>query len=177
MAIRHQAITLTNAGLLSIGPLGTYFSEILVKNWTFSFKKMRLSMSSTKWPGEMTSAWVCRVFAEKTLLPQSGDWSVEIEWYSVYGHVMMTSSYTYTHAYIYANIRAHTYIIFQYFNPRCRVRLALGPKHGAIWVSTRTKPKCRNKGELWGYVEKDYDKDTVNKSLYKKNLKIIYMND
>ena len=31
--IRRQAIIETKAGLLSIGPLGTNFSEILVKNW------------------------------------------------------------------------------------------------------------------------------------------------
>ena len=43
--IRHQAIIKTNAGLLSIGPLGTNFSEILIKIRSFSFKKM----SSTKW--------------------------------------------------------------------------------------------------------------------------------
>ena len=48
--IRHQAIIKTNAGLLSIGPLGTTnFSEILVKNRTFSFKKMRLKMSPERW--------------------------------------------------------------------------------------------------------------------------------
>ena len=52
--IRRQAIILTNAGLLSIGP--TNFSELLVKSRTFSFKNMRLKLSSAKWrpfcPGE-----------------------------------------------------------------------------------------------------------------------------
>ena len=33
----------------SIGPLGTYFSEILIEILTFSFKKMRLNVSSAKW--------------------------------------------------------------------------------------------------------------------------------
>ena len=46
---RHQAITWTNAGILLIGPLGTNFSEILIKIPTFSFKKMRLKVSSAKW--------------------------------------------------------------------------------------------------------------------------------
>ena len=42
---RHQAIIWTNAGLL-IGPLRTNFSEILIEILTFSFKKMRLKVSS-----------------------------------------------------------------------------------------------------------------------------------
>ena len=46
---RRQAITWTNAGVLLIGPLGTNFSEILFKIPTFSFKKMRLKVSSAKW--------------------------------------------------------------------------------------------------------------------------------
>ena len=36
---RHQAIAWTNAGLLSTGPLGTKFSEILIKIHTFSVNK------------------------------------------------------------------------------------------------------------------------------------------
>ena len=46
---RRQAITWTNAGILLIGPLGTNFSEILIENHIFSFKKMRLKLSSVKW--------------------------------------------------------------------------------------------------------------------------------
>ena len=46
---RRQAITLTNAVILLIGPLGTNFSEILIEISTFSFKKMRLKVSSAKW--------------------------------------------------------------------------------------------------------------------------------
>ena len=45
---RRQAIIWTNAGLLLIGPLGTNFSEILIKILTYSFKKMRLKVSSAK---------------------------------------------------------------------------------------------------------------------------------
>ena len=45
---QRQAIIWTNAGILLIGPLGTNFSEILVKILTFSFKKMRLKVSSVK---------------------------------------------------------------------------------------------------------------------------------
>ena len=45
---RHQAITWTNAGILLIGPLWTHFSEILNEIPTFSFKKMRLKVSSAK---------------------------------------------------------------------------------------------------------------------------------
>ena len=46
---RRQAIIWTNAGVLSIGPVGTNFSEILFEIYTFSFKKMHLNMSSGKW--------------------------------------------------------------------------------------------------------------------------------
>ena len=46
---RRQAIIWTNAGILLIWPLGTNFNEILIGNQTFSFKKMKLKMSSVKW--------------------------------------------------------------------------------------------------------------------------------
>ena len=45
---RRQAIIWTNTGILLIGPLGTNFSEILIKIHTFSFKRMHLKMSSGK---------------------------------------------------------------------------------------------------------------------------------
>ena len=45
---RRQAIIWTNAGLLSIGPLRTHFSENLFKMQQFSLKKMHLKMSSAK---------------------------------------------------------------------------------------------------------------------------------
>ena len=46
---RRQAIIWTNAAILLIRPLGTNFSEILIGNQTFSFKKIHLKMSSAKW--------------------------------------------------------------------------------------------------------------------------------
>ena len=46
--VAYSAIIWTSAGLLSIGLVGTNFSEILIKNKTFSFKKMHLKMSSTQ---------------------------------------------------------------------------------------------------------------------------------
>ena len=46
---RRQAIIWTNTGILLIGPLGTNLSEILIEILTFSFKKMRLKLSSAKW--------------------------------------------------------------------------------------------------------------------------------
>ena len=46
---RRQAIILTNAGISSIRPLGTNFSEILITIQTFSFKKMHSKMLSAKW--------------------------------------------------------------------------------------------------------------------------------
>ena len=38
--VRHQTINWTNAGILSIEPLGTNVSEILIEIQIFSFKKM-----------------------------------------------------------------------------------------------------------------------------------------
>ena len=46
---RRQAIIWTNAGLLSIGPLRTYFSENLIKIQQFSSEKLHVKMSSAKW--------------------------------------------------------------------------------------------------------------------------------
>ena len=46
---RRQAIIWTNAGILLIRTLATNFNEILSEINTFSFKKMRLKMSSAKW--------------------------------------------------------------------------------------------------------------------------------
>ena len=46
--VGRKAIICTNAAVLLIGPLGTNFSEILIRIQTFSFKKMQLKMSSAK---------------------------------------------------------------------------------------------------------------------------------
>ena len=45
---RRQAIIWTNAGIFLIGTLGTNFSKILIEILSFSFKKMRLKVSSAK---------------------------------------------------------------------------------------------------------------------------------
>ena len=45
---RRQAIIWNNAGILLIGTLGTNFNEIFIEILTFSFKKMRLKVSSAK---------------------------------------------------------------------------------------------------------------------------------
>ena len=47
---RRQAIIWTNAGILLIRPLGTNFNEMLIEILTFSLMKMRLKVSSAKWP-------------------------------------------------------------------------------------------------------------------------------
>ena len=48
---RRQVIIRIYAGILLIRPLGTNFSEILIESLLFSFKKMRLKVSSAKrWP-------------------------------------------------------------------------------------------------------------------------------
>ena len=46
---RRQAIIWANAGILLIGLIGTNVSDILIEILTFSFKKMRLKVSSVKW--------------------------------------------------------------------------------------------------------------------------------
>ena len=46
---RRQVIIWTNARLLSIGPLRTYFNENLIKIQQFSLKKMPVKTSSAKW--------------------------------------------------------------------------------------------------------------------------------
>ena len=42
-------ITRTNTGILLIGSLGTDFSDILIKIYTFLLKKMHMKMSPGKW--------------------------------------------------------------------------------------------------------------------------------
>ena len=46
---RRQAIIWTNAGMWSMWPLGTNFSEILIEIHIFLFKNMHLKMSYAKW--------------------------------------------------------------------------------------------------------------------------------
>ena len=46
---RRQNIIWTYAKILLTGPLGTEFSEVLVKIGSFSFKEMHLKMSSGNW--------------------------------------------------------------------------------------------------------------------------------
>ena len=46
---RRQAIIWTNAGILFIGPLGTNCIEISIGIQTFSFKEMRMKLSSANW--------------------------------------------------------------------------------------------------------------------------------
>ena len=65
--VRRQAITWTNAHLLSIGPLGTKFGQIRIKTHKFSFKKMHFKSSAKRRPfcpgeDELTYTWVRRPF-------------------------------------------------------------------------------------------------------------------
>ena len=56
--VRRQAITWTKADVLSIGPLGTNFSEILVEIVAFSLTKMRLKMSFEMAAISLMGIWV-----------------------------------------------------------------------------------------------------------------------
>ena len=53
--LRHPAITWTSAGLLSIGLLGTNFSEIWIRILSFSLKKMDLKLLSAKMAAILSS--------------------------------------------------------------------------------------------------------------------------
>ena len=76
---RHQAIIWTNAGILSIGPLGTNFSEI----WnsfgiqTSSFKKMHLKMSSANRRPFCLGLNVLNIKNNYEMIAQSNGFSVE----------------------------------------------------------------------------------------------------
>ena len=69
---RRQAIIWLNVGILLVGPLETNFSENLIEILTFSFKKMRLKVSSAKC-GHFVSAsmWGIRVKSVCTKLYQT----------------------------------------------------------------------------------------------------------
>ena len=68
---RRQAIIWTNDGKLLIGPLTTNFSEILIEIITFSFKKMRLRVSSAKRRPFCLGLNVLMVFSRGAILPSS----------------------------------------------------------------------------------------------------------
>ena len=53
--VRRQAITWTNAGVLSIGLVGTNLSEIQIRILLFPFKKMHL-----RWPSAEMAAILSR---------------------------------------------------------------------------------------------------------------------
>ena len=55
-----QAIIWTNAEILLTGPLGTNFSEILIKIYVFSFWKMHWKLSPGKWD-HFVSASMCHI--------------------------------------------------------------------------------------------------------------------
>ena len=67
---RHQALIWTTTGILSTGPLGTKFSEILIAIQTFSVRKMHLKMLSAKW---QPSCLGLNVLMWKSLI-QYGQW-------------------------------------------------------------------------------------------------------
>ena len=57
-SIRHQAISRTNAGVLSIGLMGTNFSEIRIGILLFSFRKMHLKLLYAKMAAISYRGWV-----------------------------------------------------------------------------------------------------------------------
>ena len=77
--IRRQAIIWTNAGILSIEPLGTNFSENWTKILIFSFKKMRLKMSSAKVAAILSGGDELRHIGEKPSPEPWGQTSVKFK--------------------------------------------------------------------------------------------------
>ena len=88
---RRQAIIWTNAGLMSIGPMRTYFSENLIKIQQFSLKKLHVKMSSAKWRPSCLSLNVLKVMRclclpvsliKQCFLFFTGEWhtALQISW-------------------------------------------------------------------------------------------------
>ena len=73
---RRQAIIRTNAGILLIRPLGTNFSEILIEILIFSFKKMRLKVSSAKRRPFCLGFNVLNQLVCLDLLDETWDWMI-----------------------------------------------------------------------------------------------------
>ena len=70
-----QAIIWTNAGILSIGPLRTNFSEISIEIHIFSLKKMYLKMSLGNWQPSCPGLNVLKALWEDTnSRPVKGSW-------------------------------------------------------------------------------------------------------
>ena len=70
---QRQVIIWTNAEILLIGPLRKNFSELLVENQKFSFKKIWLKMSSAKYR-HFVLASICQIAyfpVQQTLMPES----------------------------------------------------------------------------------------------------------
>ena len=78
---RRQAIIWTNVGILLIRPSGTNFSEIVIGNQIFSFKKIRLKMSSAK---------CCSLHLGLNVLEETMMWSFDV--YSRHGKCFDLSS-------------------------------------------------------------------------------------
>ena len=89
---RRQAIIWSNAGILSIGPLGTNFSEIFINIHIFSFKKIHLKMSSEN--------GIASVLTSMSWGPNNKSWIVEA-WYKTqtWSNSTRTTSMHITHWY------------------------------------------------------------------------------
>ena len=112
---RRQAIIWNNAGILLIGPLGTNFSEILIKINTFSLKKMHLKMSSGRRQPSclglnvlttlaymlITEAWILHVYMYmfQSLLRSSYESShpLLMEWMEVSRRIFVSLSWYFRH--------------------------------------------------------------------------------
>ena len=82
---RRQAVIWTNAGILLIWPLGTNFSEILIKIYIFSFTKMHLKLSSGIWRPFCLGVNVLKNMSfTMNVISNTGPWSVNSRTHDCY---------------------------------------------------------------------------------------------
>ena len=77
--VSDNSLAPTNVGLLLIEPLGTNFSEILIKIHTFSFKEMHLKQSSAIVPFMSLTYMIC-LSVSMLVAPQPHNDVVFIHW-------------------------------------------------------------------------------------------------
>ena len=74
---RRQAIIWTKPWRLSIGPLGTNSTEIVIDSYTLSFKKMHLKMSSGNWQSFSLGLNVLISKSVMCLIAKNGDFVIK----------------------------------------------------------------------------------------------------
>ena len=92
---RRQAIIWTNAGILSIWPLGTNFSGIIIEIYRFSFKKMHLKMPSGKMAAILSRPQCVNKYMQLHMSKITGKWVNFSQLHYPYLHQCTESSFVY----------------------------------------------------------------------------------